>query len=372
MIDIIRNILLVITISMLFNSKVIAQSVEPSMGRKTIMAIPVGRLVDSTTMNKIYNEIKTPFKYGVILKADDESDLVDCPNVFRFNKVWYMIYISNSKKNGYQTFIAESDDLLHWKKLGRILSFNDSTKWDAWQAAGGIALCDFKWGGSYEPEKFNGKYWMSFIGGALKGYETDPLSIGMAWTDNPSQKKEWTRFSGNPVLTSKQEDARNFEKLTLYKSQIIHDKSKSLGSQFVMYYNAKTKSGYERIGMALSNDMLYWNRYGTEPVIVNGEEKMLGISGDPQIVKIGKVWVMFYFGAFWKQGAFDTFACSNDMVNWTKWNGKNLIESSELYDSKFAHKPWVVKWKGVIYHFYNAVGNQGRVIAVATSKNLTK
>lgn len=67
---------------MLFNSKVTAQSVDPSLGRKIILAIPFGRLVDSTTMNKIYNEIKTPFKYVVILKADDESDLVDCPSVF--------------------------------------------------------------------------------------------------------------------------------------------------------------------------------------------------------------------------------------------------------------------------------------------------
>jgi hypothetical protein len=29
-----------------------------------------------------------------------------------------------------------------------------------------------------------------------------------------------------------------------------------------------------------------------------------------------------------------------------------------------------VKWNGVVYHFYCAVGDQGRVIAVATSKDL--
>ena len=36
-----------------------------------------------------------------------------------------------------------------------------------------------------------------------------------------------------------------------------------------------------RIGMAVSDDMLHWRRYGTEPVIDNGE----GISGDPQVVR---------------------------------------------------------------------------------------
>jgi hypothetical protein len=32
----------------------------------------------------------------------------------------------------------------------------------------------------------------------------------------------------------------------------------------------------------------------------------------------------------------------------------------------------MVKHDGIVYHFYNAVGNQGRVIALATSKDLRK
>jgi hypothetical protein len=34
------------------------------------------------------------------------------------------------------------------------------------------------------------------------------------------------------------------------------------------------------------------------------------------------------------------------------------------------HKPWLLKHKGVVYHFYRAVGNQGRAIALATSRPL--
>jgi IS4 transposase len=81
---------------------------------------------------------------------------------------------------------------------------------------------------------------------------------------------------------------------------------------------------------------------------------------------------MFYFGAFWKSNAFDTFACSYDLVNWTKWEGPNLIEPGEPFDRQYAHKPWVVKWKGVVYHFYCAVGSEGRVLAVATSRYINK
>jgi len=79
---------------------------------------------------------------------------------------------------------------------------------------------------------------------------------------------------------------------------------------------------------------------------------------------------MFYFGAFWKPKAFDTFACSYDLVNWTKWDGPDLIEPSEPWDKKYAHKPWMIKHRDIVYHFYCAVGDQGRVIALATSKPL--
>nr|HPI75017.1 glycosylase [bacterium] len=89
-----------------------------------------------------------------------------------------------------------------------------------------------------------------------------------------------------------------------------------------------------------------------------------------QVVRIDDLWVMFYFGAFWQPNAFDTFACSYDLVHWTDWNGPHLIEPSEPWDATYAHKPWLVTHEGIVYHFYCAVGDQGRVIALATSKKL--
>ncbi len=59
------------------------------------------------------------------------------------------------------------------------------------------------------------------------------------------------------------------------------------------------------------------------------------------------------------------------LVN-TDWDGADLVAPSEAYDKRYAHKPWVIKWDGVVYHFYNAVGSSGRVIALVTSKDLTK
>jgi predicted GH43/DUF377 family glycosyl hydrolase len=347
-----------------------AQTPPGERSQDIIPAIPETRAVDTNVMQQIYEEVKTPFKYGVVLTGGATNELVDCPSIFRNGGHWYLMYVSITNKLGYQTFLARSDDLLHWQKLGKILSFTQTNQWDAWQADGGVALADDRWNGSHELEKFNGRYWLSYIGGARQGYETDPLAIGIAWTKHPARTSEWQRLAENPVLGPKQPDARPFETKTLYKSQIIHDEAQSLGWPFVMFYNGKYKNGFEQIGMAVSRDLAHWSRYGTNSVIVNGEAKKNGISGDPQVVRLGDAWVMFYFGAGWQPKAFDTFAASYDLVHWTKWSGPHLVEPSEPYDRSYAHKPWVLKWNGVVYHFYCAVGSQGRVLALATSKDL--
>ena len=166
---------------------------ETNSVREIIPAKPEGRLVDTNTMRRIYDEVKTPFKYGVVLKGESTNEFVDCPSIFRRDGHWFMMYVAITNKVGYQTFLARSDDLLHWQKLGKILSFAKTNDWDAWQADGGVALEDCGWNGSHELEKFDGKFWLSYIGGAKQGYETDPLSTGIAWTKNPAKAKEWNR-----------------------------------------------------------------------------------------------------------------------------------------------------------------------------------
>jgi predicted GH43/DUF377 family glycosyl hydrolase len=317
-------------------------------------------------MQSVYDEVKTPFKYGIVLRPG-KHESIDCPSLFRSGGKWYMVYIAIKDKIGYETLLAGTNDLVNWKPLGKILPFAEAG-WDRWQAAGGPALVSADWEGARELQSYDGKYWMSYIGGAKQGYETDPLSVGIAWTTTPDRPIPWTRIAENPILAPDQPDARPFEKATLYKSSILCDKSESLGYRFVMFYNAKQQGKpIERIGMAVSKDMVHWTRFGPGPVIDNHK----GISGDPQIVRVGDLWVMFYFGAGWKHGAFDTFACSRDLVHWTKWNGPDLIAPSEPWDKTFAHKPCIMKHDGIVYHFYCAVGTEGRAIALATSKKLS-
>ncbi len=336
--------------------------------RGILPAKTTGKSVEPAVMQRVYETVKTPHKFGVVIRGE-EGRYVDCPAVFRHSDKWWMTYIAFDG-SGYETRLAESADLLAWKPAGKILQ-RGSQRWDQEQVAGFIALQNPRWEGDWTLEAHEGKYWLSYLGGRLKGYETPPLSVGLAWTANPAAAAEWTRLPENPVLTPAQPDARSFEKDTLFKSHALRDPESSLGWPYVMFYNARQQGpGIERIGMAVSRDLVRWHRYGQAPIIENGAPG--GISGDPQVVRIGDVWVMFYFGAFWRPGAFDTFACSYDLARWTKWTGPDLIAPSEPWDRQYAHKPWVVRHEGVVYHYYCAVGDQGRVIALATSRPLAE
>jgi predicted GH43/DUF377 family glycosyl hydrolase len=333
--------------------------------------------VPADVMQKVYDEVKTPYKFGLVVAPDDQTKKIDCPTVFRKGNKWFMTYFIYDGR-GYETWLAESNDLLNWKELGKVMAFSDTTDWDANQKAGYPSLQDPKWGGSYKLAKYKGKYWMPYFGGSTTGYEKGLLSIGMASTaKDPSTPHLWERTS-KPIFMSTDKDVRWWENSTIYKTWVLHDKSKTTGYPFVMYYNARgdsinPKKGAERIGMAVSNDMVNWQRFGKDPVINHHK----GISGDAVIQKIDDVWVMFYFGAFWPTrkdfDAFNRFACSYDLVHWTEWQGADLVAPSEPFDNWFAHKSYVIKWNGVVYHFYCATNRaQERGIAVATSKDLGK
>ena len=344
--------------------------------------------ISKNVMQKIYDEVKTPYKYGMVVAPEDNYHQIDCPMVYREGGKWFMTYVVYNGKDGtdgrgYETWLATSDDLLQWKTLGRLLCYADKG-WDMNQRAGYPALIDWTWNGSYEMAKYKGRHWMSYFGGEGTGYEAirKPLNMGMASTKGDITQAHPWETSPSPVLSINDKSAQWWEKLTHYKSTVYWDKNKTLGKPFVMFYNAgginpANQLKAERIGIALSSNMTSWRRLPLRtakrktgnPVFFHEAPGI--ITGDAQIVKFPHYYVMFYFSAYnpeRKYNAYNTFAVSRDLVNWQDWEGADLVYPSKPYDDMFAHKSYVLKHQGVVYHFYCAVNHAGqRGIAVATS-----
>ncbi len=325
----------------------------------------------------------------MVVAPKDNYHQIDCPMVYREGNRWFMTYVVYNGKDGtdgrgYETWLATSDDLLQWKTLGRLLCYADKG-WDMNQRAGYPALIDWTWNGSYEM----GKIQRSPLDELFRwrkgtGYEAirKPLNMGMASTKGDITQAHPWETSPSPVLSINDKSAQWWEKLTHYKSTVYRDKNKTLGKPFVMFYNAgginpANQLKAERIGIALSSNMTSWRRLPLRtakrktgnPVFFHEAPGI--ITGDAQIVKFPHYYVMFYFSAYnpeRKYNAYNTFAVSRDLVNWQDWEGADLVYPSKPYDDMFAHKSYVLKHQGVVYHFYCAVNHAGqRGIAVATS-----
>lgn len=360
--------------------------------------------ISKSDMRAIFDEVKTPYKYGVVMRAPRSGDMVDCPTVFReknadgtFGK-WKMTYVLFDGR-GYETWLAESDDLLHWTPMERVLKFPADPKkgkpepWDYHQRGGFPALQDMTWGGDYTIGTYKGKHWMTYIGSKKRGYEGVPISIGLASTKGDiTQPHEW-KCMPEPILNYGDKDTLWWESYSPYKSCIYYTPEPLAGNpyplntKFFMYYNSSYQGNEhnkgERIGIATSNDMLHWKRYEGNPVFQH--DFMSCITGDAHIQRVpftnekgqkDSLWVMFYFCAYnpeWKQyPAYNSFACSRDLLHWTDWTDEPLVVPSEYYDINYSHKSCVIKHNGVVYHYYCAVDKDyRRTIALSTSKDFT-
>lgn len=83
-------------------------------------------------------------------------------------------------------------------------------------------------GGAKELEKMNDKYYMAYLGGNQDGYETDPLSMGLAYSDNAVDINGFKRFE-KPILSPLDDDVRERESLTIYKGYLVRDEAMTTG-----------------------------------------------------------------------------------------------------------------------------------------------
>ncbi|QQE77964.1 hypothetical protein [Alicyclobacillus sp. SO9] len=324
----------------------------------------------------------TPHKYGkpVLSPSGQESEFdsnaVDIPFVFFHNNRFYMMYVGFDGK-GYQTALAVSDDLIKWEHLGVILHRKKQGRWDDVGAAGTWILREDDLSRLPTLKKFKGKYWLVYHSYPQNGYENGPAEIGLAWSEDENLL-EWNRLDA-PVYSWR--DGDEWESGGLYKACLIEDEG-----QFYMFYNAKnTNSGrwIEQTGVAMSADLINWHRSSENPILrVTPDHWDSQFVSDPCVVRDGSQFVMYYFG-YNLRHAQDGIAFSRDLIHWDKHTEPIIPHGKpEEIDGIHAHKAAVVRYKGVLYHFYCAsrnyrdgdpacnFGTEFRCISLATSHPL--
>jgi predicted GH43/DUF377 family glycosyl hydrolase len=303
------------------------------------------------------------------IKGFESVSATDVPTVYQLpgDKKWYMTFIGFDGK-GYQSFVAESEDLVHWANMRLAMGFGPEGSFDH----GGVVLGAFLYGdydikAGRELKKRDGKYY-SLYGAYPRqgGYELRPGYEGLASSEDGLN---WRRTGNEPTLSVYQPDCKPWEKSCIYQPWLVeHD------GRYFNFYNA-ANGGTEQMGLAVSTDILQWKRYDGNPVIPNGPKGSYNekFCSDGKVFRDAGHWIMYFFGVG-RGGAHVMAAFSRDLYHWT-------VDPEPLYksggnpsglDKKYAHKISLV-WNPLnetYYMFYNAVGNKGRGIGLITSKPL--
>lgn len=304
-------------------------------------------------------QYRTPYLYGKPVlsptgrSGDPDSVAVDIPFVFRHQDRFRMLY-TGFDGIGYQSMMAESRDLLDWRRLGTILPRRQ--KGSGWDCNGGAATWILKKSDSLwdvpKPLKLDGKYWMVYHSYPGSGYESGPAKIGLAFCDE-EDLLTW-HFPDEPCFSW--ENGEDWEKGGLYKAAIIRK-----DQQWYLFYNAKNEreNWTEQTGYAVSDDLRHWKRSPDNPVLrVSPSGYDSRFLSDPYIVRDGEFWLDFYFG-FGDPGpdghrhAVEGLARSKDLIHWEK-SGQplmNIAPAGEI-GCGHIHKASMVYWNGVLYHFF--------------------
>jgi len=305
------------------------------------------------------------------IKGFDDIRATDVPTVYQLpgDKKWYMTFIGFDGK-GYQSFVAESDDLVKWTNIRLAMGYGPEGSFDY----GGVVLGAFLYGdydikARRELKKHEGRYF-SLYGAYPRqgGYELRPGYEGVASSEDGLT---WRRAKKEPILSVHQPDCGKWEKDCIYQPWLLEHKG-----HYFNFYNA-ANGGTEQLGLATSTDILHWKRHPQNPVIPNGPRGSYNqkFSSDGKAFRDKDHWVMFFFGVG-RGGAHIMAAFSRDLYHWT-------VDPEPLYksggnpsglDKKYAHKISLI-WNPrneTYYMFYNAVGNKGRGIGLITSKSIAR
>ena len=290
---------------------------------------------------------------------------VDCPFVFEHAGRHYMTYVGFDGI-GYQTGLAESDDLEHWRRAGLILRRDPKSPITRYNIALMSILHEDGLHSKGSLIKVGGRYVGAWHAYPRPGYEEGPAVIGLAWTDD---LHHWELTE--PIL--RPDPAFAWEAGGLYKPYLIKQ-----GNLYYIFYNAKTDSKrdwYEQIGIATSRDLKTWKRYRGNPVIHHGGPSAWDarFASDPCVVRHGDWWGVYYYGLASHGHARDLLALGRDPYHLTKVPEIMLnVGPKGSIDDDYAHKPSIIYGNDALYQFYCCVSGKwphdDRAISVARSR----
>lgn len=226
-------------------------------------------LATSSDLNTWGKELHPVLKLGN--KGEWDDDFVAHAYVYKEDSRFYMFYDGSKKGKWFEEIgVAESTDLLNWKKYSKNPIFKVSNNW--WEKMHVSRCCIYKLGNTF---------YLYYA-----GHDGKRERIGLATGKSIFNLK---RYAKNPVLdvgTGSKWDGKSIS-----DPRIVKYKDK-----YLMFYSGIDNNLKERMGVAISKDLYTWEKY-KKPILDVSPESWDKISAARADIKIfnGKIYI-FYSG----------------------------------------------------------------------------
>lgn len=293
---------------------------------------------------------------GLVLKPTGDngfdSKMVESPSIIwddAKNK-YIMVFTAYDSNNVGSIGYAFSTDLKNWENQGQLFKNSGNAANGDKNGCTGPCLV-----------KYNGIYYLFYLGLNGEGYEGWPINLCLATSTDLAT---WT-YKGVVIAPSKD--------IPWISNTIYHPDIMKIGSYWYIFFNANgTIDGQaaERTGFAFSTKID--GPYTVDPYRISKFAEDAGDHsgiqcGDPSVFKINDLYYMFYFDTSHKDEVVDRYAWTTATEFPRGWRyGGPVIKNDKDYNKTFAHKPFVLVKDNILYHYYTAVGDQGRCIALQT------
>lgn len=294
---------------------------------------------------------------GVVLKVSEDSTAFDAQDIESpyiiydgILKKFVMVYTGYAENHSKSSIgWAVSDDLMSWTKKGELITASGiHSNGDQYGMTGPCLYY------------YNGLYYLYYLGLNGSGYEGEPINMCLATTPsliNPT----WTYHGIKiPIQTT------GWANQAIYHANLF-----TYNGKWWIFFNARGVVGgvsAERFGYAVADSINGNWQVSTErvsePLEVN---KTFIRAGDPSLFEYEGLIYVFYFSVLENEKAIDHWGWTTPAEFPNNWRyGGDLLDNIPSYQSTYAHKPFVVKKDNILYHYYTAVGDQGRCIALKT------
>lgn len=293
---------------------------------------------------------------GVVLRPAGgtgfDSQIVESPSIIwdDARKQYVMVYTAYNSNNVGSIGWATSSDLTNWNSQGQLFKNSGNPANGDKNGCTGPCLV-----------KYDGIYYLFYLGLNGEGYEGSPINLCLAVS---SDLQSWT-YKG--ILIAPTSD------IPWISNTIYHPEPMKIGNHWFIFFNANgTIDGEaaERTGFAYSTNID--GPYIVDPDRISKFAEDVGNHGsiqcgDPSIFKLNGLYYMFYFDTSHGDEVVDRYAWTTPAEFPRGWRyGGPIIKNDKPFNKTYAHKPFVLIKDNILYHYYTAVGDQGRCIALQT------